>query len=248
LTPETQNLPAVRLRVLTWNLYHGRSLPPAGRSLAAEFAARLAGWDWDVALLQEVPPWWPARLARAAGAQQRTALTSRNAGLALRRAIARRWPDLLKSNGGGANAILARQPFAEYRKLRLRRWPERRVAQLARLANGACVVNFHASSAPALAEDELRRLLAAALRWSGPSPLVFGGDLNLRAPERTAKDLAHVAQRDVDHILARGLVAEAAARRLDRSVSLAGRSVQLSDHVPLAVTLRGAGPTDAARG
>jgi endonuclease/exonuclease/phosphatase family metal-dependent hydrolase len=226
-----------RLRVLTWNLYHGRSLPPAGRSLQAEFSRRLAAWEWDVALLQEVPPWWPAQLARAAGAQAHSALTSRNAGLALRRALAQRWPDLLKSNGGGANAILARGQVREQRALRLRHWPERRVAQLARLQDGTCVVNFHASSVPALAEDELRRLVAFALRWSGSSPLVLGGDLNLRAPQLIAGDLLHAAARDVDHIFARGLVALGAAQRLDRTVALAGARVELSDHVPLAVAL-----------
>ena len=55
------------LRVLTWNLKHGRAVPPAGRDLFDEFAAALAGWEWDVALLQEVPPWWPAPLARRLG-------------------------------------------------------------------------------------------------------------------------------------------------------------------------------------
>ena len=94
--------------VLTWNLFHGRAVPGAGRDLLAEFARSLAGWSWDVALLQEVPPWWTDPLARQAGAQQRTALTSRNLGLALRRAIAARSPDLLKSNGGGCNAVLVR--------------------------------------------------------------------------------------------------------------------------------------------
>ena len=48
------------VRVLTWNLFHGRAVPPAGRELFDEFATALAGWEWDVALLQEVPPWWPA--------------------------------------------------------------------------------------------------------------------------------------------------------------------------------------------
>ena len=51
--------------VLTWNLFHGRAVPPAGRDLLGDFAAALAGWDWDVALLQEVPPWWPPELGRA---------------------------------------------------------------------------------------------------------------------------------------------------------------------------------------
>jgi endonuclease/exonuclease/phosphatase family metal-dependent hydrolase len=238
---QSENRGGVRLRVLTWNLFHGRSVPAARRSLAREFCDRLAAWDWDVALLQEVPPWWPGQLARAAGAQQRTALTSRNAGRALRRAIAERRPDLLKSNGGGANAILSRRPFECHRALRLRRWPERRVAQLARLAGGACVVNFHASSAAALAEDELRRLLACAVRWSGGSPLVLGGDLNLRSPELIAHDLVHAAARDVDHIFALGLQPAGAAQRLDRWVALAGVHAQLSDHVPLAVTLQATG-------
>ena len=66
------------LRVLSWNLYHGRADPPAGRPLFDEFAAMLAGWPWDVALLQEVPPWWPPQLARATGADERHVLTSRN--------------------------------------------------------------------------------------------------------------------------------------------------------------------------
>ena len=48
--------------VLTWNLFHGRSVPDAPRALLADFAAQLAAWEWDVALLQEVPPWWPPAL------------------------------------------------------------------------------------------------------------------------------------------------------------------------------------------
>ena len=97
------------LRVLSWNLLHGRSVPGAGRELFGEFAELLAGWDWDLALLQEVPPWWPALLAAAAGADQRLVLTSRNSLAAVRRALAVRWPDLIKSNGGGCNAILVRR-------------------------------------------------------------------------------------------------------------------------------------------
>ena len=74
------------LRVLTWNLLHGRSVPPAGRELFDEFCAALAGWEWDVALLQEVPPWWPPALGARLGADQRSVLTSRNALLPVRRA------------------------------------------------------------------------------------------------------------------------------------------------------------------
>src|SRR5689334_15683857 len=110
------------MHVLTWNLFHGRAVPNAGRDLERDYAETLAAWPWDVALLQEVPPWWPAGLARAAGApDHRAALTSRNALLPLRRAIARRRPDLIKSNGGGCNAILVRGArITEHRSLRLR--------------------------------------------------------------------------------------------------------------------------------
>jgi endonuclease/exonuclease/phosphatase family metal-dependent hydrolase len=228
------------MRVLTWNLFHGRSLRPAGRSLAAEFAARIAGWEWDVALLQEVPPWWPRQLARAAGAQQRTALTSRNAMLPLRRALAERWPDLIKSNGGGSNAILSRRPIAEHRTIRLRAWPERRVAQLARLGDGTCLANFHGSARVALAEDELQALWEQALSWAGDAPLVLGGDLNLRSPVAPGDDIVHVASRDVDHLFARGLEPEGEAQRLDRRVTLDSGPVELSDHLPLAVSLHAA--------
>ena len=106
----------MRVLALTWNLYHGRSPDPAGRSLLNEFAAALAGWEWDVALLQEVPPWWPPLLAARGGRAVRgSALTSRNFGLWLRREISVRNPDVLKSNGGGANAILVRGAIREHR-------------------------------------------------------------------------------------------------------------------------------------
>src|ERR1700722_19481334 len=88
--------------IITWNLFHGRSLPPSRGSLYQQFAEKLHVWERDVALLQEVPPWWPQTLARDLGAEQRTATTSRNSLLAVRRAIAERRPELAKSNGGGA--------------------------------------------------------------------------------------------------------------------------------------------------
>jgi endonuclease/exonuclease/phosphatase family metal-dependent hydrolase len=231
------------LRVLTWNLFHGRSLPPAGRTLAGEFAMRLAGWEWDVALLQEAPPWWPPLLARSAGADQRMALTSRNAGLALRRALASRWPDLIKSNGGGCNAILARSAIVEHRVVRLRIWPERRVAQLVRLRDGSCLVNVHASARTNLAESELQHLWERALGWAGEAPLILGGDLNLRNPRAPHSDIVHLASRDVDHIFGRGFAPSAEAELLDRRVMLDDESVQLSDHVPLVAVVANAGTT-----
>jgi endonuclease/exonuclease/phosphatase family metal-dependent hydrolase len=230
------------LRILTWNLFHGRAVPPAGRDLTAEFAGMLAGWEWEVALMQEVPPWWPRRLASAAGADQRTALTSRNAGLALRRVLAERWPDEIKSSGGGCNAILARLAIAEHHTLRLRAWPERRVAQLARLADGTCVANFHGSTRVELAEAELGRLWEDALRWSRDAPLILGGDLNLRDPAASRGGVVHLASRDVDHIFARGVRACDDAQLLDRHVTVGGQRIELSDHVPLLACAEAPGP------
>jgi endonuclease/exonuclease/phosphatase family metal-dependent hydrolase len=226
--------------VLTWNLFHGRSLPPAGRDLRSEFTALLAGWEWDVALLQEVPPWWPVPLAHAAGAQQRRVLTSRNLALPLRRRLAERRPDLIRSNGGGCNAILVRGAIVAHERLRLRTWPERRVAQMLRLQCGTAIVNFHASARVPLAQDELSRLWRAAISFADGRPLVLGGDLNLRDPA-PAGGATHVAARDVDHVLAIGLDAAGPAERLPREVALARHTLTLSDHVPLAVVLRAPG-------
>ena len=171
--------------VLTWNLFHGRSVPDAPREQLADFAARLAGWEWDVALLQEVPPWWPPELGRACGASARTALTSRNwvlSALALGRAAA---PGLIKSWGGGANAILVRGeavgrapcPHAAL---------VARAARGARRAPGARLVGLQPARPGALRGERAgRRRAGRADRdaWSAGAPVVLGGDLN-RATRR----------------------------------------------------------------
>lgn len=216
------------MHVLSWNLFHGRAVPPAGRPLLGDFARALGGWEWDVALLQEVPPWWPPVLARAAGASAaRTALTSRNAGLGLRRAVAARAPDLIKSNGGGANAILVRgQGVLEHRRLTLRRWPERRVAHGVRLASGAWCVNLHAQvHSEARAAADIARAAAAALEWAAGGSVVLGGDFNIRAPRPPGFTV--VGGRGVDHVLARGLQAVGRARTPENG--------RLSDHRPVIV-------------
>jgi endonuclease/exonuclease/phosphatase family metal-dependent hydrolase len=218
------------VRVLTWNLFHGRAVPPTGRPLLREFARALADWEWDVALLQECPPWWPPVLAAASGAQQRSVLTSRNGLLRGRRAIAARRPDLIKSNGGGCNAILVRGEILDHRAVRLRRRTERRMAHGVRLDDG-WVVNVHSHNhPPALAWADDVKALAAAREWVATAPgagLVFGGDLNLRHPAFAG--LRHVAGNHVDHIFTDGRPAAGSAQVLARGT--------LSDHPPVAVTL-----------
>jgi endonuclease/exonuclease/phosphatase family metal-dependent hydrolase len=209
------------MQALTWNLYHGRALPPAGRSLLNEFAQTLARWEWDVALLQEVPPWWPQPLAAASGANERHVLTSRNAGLAARRAIASRRPDLLKSNGGGANVVLVRGEIRAHRTHRLCWFPERRWAHGVQLADDSWVVNLHASTGPNALRDTLR-----ATRGPWGTPLLLGGDVNVKHPQLPG--LVYLGGNHVDHFFSDGR----AARRVE--VLERGR---LSDHPPVRVTL-----------
>ena len=218
------------MRLVTWNLFHGRADPPAGRDLLREFAATLAGWEWDVALLQEVPPWWPGPLAEAAGAQQRHVLTSRNFGLALRQWVALRRPDFIRSNGGGCNALLVRgASIVEHRVQRLRWLPERRWMHGVRLPESGWVVNVHATvPADDVEQRDLAKARETALRWAGEERLVLGGDVNQRRPR--VPDLQHVAANHVDHLFVRGWEPAGEPRLLQRG--------RLSDHAPLALELR----------
>jgi endonuclease/exonuclease/phosphatase family metal-dependent hydrolase len=220
----------VHLRVLTWNLLHGRSVPPSGRDLFDEFGTALGDWEWDVALLQEVPPWWPAPLAQRLTAEYRLALTSRNALPGLRHALARRWPDVIKSQGGGANAILARRDrIVSHHVQQLTRTPERRVAHGVLLGCGVWVVNLHATAHDtSAAERDGHAAADTARQWAGSDPLVLGGDFNLRDPQWPG--FTRVAGHDVDHVF----IAGAFEARGGTEILDGGR---LSDHVPVAVGL-----------
>ena len=218
------------MRVLTWNLFHGRSVPETPHSLLPDFAALLARWEWDVALLQEVLPWWPVELGRAANASARMALTSRNVLPPIQRLVAEPRPHVLKSWSGGSNAILVRgQAIVEHRIARLRLRPERRVAHGVRLADGTWVTNLHAQvHLDRRAQTDLDRAAEATTAWAAGAPTVIGGDFNLRG-EPTAFGYRHLAGHWVDHVLARGLRATGRGHTLHRGT--------LSDHAPLIVTL-----------
>jgi endonuclease/exonuclease/phosphatase family metal-dependent hydrolase len=244
------------VRVLTWNLFHGRDLPvhvDYRRSLRAEFAALLARLDWDVALLQEAPPRWFQELAFTAGAQGRLVKTSRNELGAVRGWIADRWPDAMKSGEGGSNQVLVRPPWAiaENRHLTLARRPERRRMQWLRLEHQSgvvlCVANLHASAhRPARAAQEVEHAAQSALEWSAGRPLILGGDFNVRPAEQPwlyeHLQLEGFTQptgpRLIDHLLPRGARVIEAPHQLPaerREVTAGdGERVRLSDHAVVA--------------
>ncbi len=240
------------VRALTWNLFHGRDVPlevDYKHSLHAEFAALLARFEWDVALLQETPPRWFRELAFSAGAQGRIRKTSRNQLAGLRGWLADRRPDLVRSQEGGSNQILFRPPWTvvEERELTLARWPERRRMQWLRLSHpegpGFCVANLHASAHnPARAAQEVEQAAAAAREWSGERALLLGGDLNVRPAEqpwlfeRLRGDgfSEPTGAKLIDHLLARRMRVVEPPRQLPaerREVSAGDAArVRLSDH------------------
>jgi endonuclease/exonuclease/phosphatase family metal-dependent hydrolase len=270
----------VELTVLSWNLFHGRDFPPdpalrtwrsrllrlqernethvqVNRDLGEEFATVLAGAGWDVAMLQECPPRFAEPLARACGAEWHRTLTSRNSLGALRGLLARQNPDLMASGEGGSNVILVRVPgklggIAERREMAIHEGePERRAMGFVRTASSICVANLHATNDwPKLAEEDVVKAARAALDWAGASPLVFGGDLNLRPAEqpRIFERLEEefglappTAPNAIDHILCRGLeVVEPPTPWPPerRELTLDGRALRLSDHAPVQAGFR----------
>jgi len=243
------------VRVITWNLFHGRDLPVEvdyKHSLRAEFATLLASFEWDIALLQEAPPRWFRELASAAEAHGRLVKTSRNELGFLRGWIGDRWPDLIKSGDGGSNQVLVRPPWAitDTRHLTLAYLPERRRMMWLRLQHPGhailCVANLHATAHnPERAARELERAARTAREWSGDHPLILGGDFNSRPAvepwvfERLKGDgfSGPTGAKVIDHLLARGASVVERPRQLPaerRDVSARGaQRVRLSDHAPV---------------
>ena len=278
----------MEITALSWNLFHGRDFPPdqklrtwrsrllrleqrnethvqVNRDLTEEFATMLAGAEWDLAMLQECPPRFAEPLARACGAEWHRTLTSRNSLAALRRLLARQNPDLIASGEGGSNVILVRVPgrlggIAERREIAIHEGePERRAMGFVRTASGICIANLHATNDwPKLAAEDVVKAARAALDWAGGSPLVFGGDLNLRPGkqprifERLQEEFGltpTTGPTAIDHILCRGLeVIEPPVQwpPEQRELEVEGRALRLSDHAPVQARFRMTSP-DALR-
>jgi endonuclease/exonuclease/phosphatase family metal-dependent hydrolase len=201
------------LGVATWNLFHGRSVPPMRANLLHAFAAALGSRPWDVAALQEVPSWWPARLGEALNASVRSTRTSlvRGAFAGAQEAIHRRDPELLEAGGAGVNTLLIRPEaglITAHESAVLRWLPMRRTVHGVRLRRPGgetlWVCNMHAHNAPLeAAERDLRLALDITRDWAGGEPLLLLGDLNVVAPERIANGSGFnvLGGQRVDHLL-----------------------------------------------
>jgi endonuclease/exonuclease/phosphatase family metal-dependent hydrolase len=239
---------------------HDDTYVQVNRPLRDEFAALIAAAQWDVCLLQEAPPYWDAALARATGAASYVTLTSRNWLAPVRERLARWNPDLMGSWEGGSNITLVRPPWrmaGASRSLPLNPLPGRGLRERRRMSfvrmrdegRDVCGANLHLTAGSRRqAEREAELAAATAVRWAGETPLIVGGDFNLR-PRRTPVferlerefGLAAPTSGDaIDHLLARGLDVirppaqwQLQRRELEAPVGLETRRLLLSDHAPV---------------
>ena len=267
---------------MTWNLFHGRDWPPEPElqvrahkgnfrrgprlgheyeqvnwDLLDEFAALIAGIDWDVALFQEFPPSWKRGMAAACGADAHRALSGRNWLQPVTSMIGRWRPDLLGAWEGGSDTTLVRPSggeIVERRRVVLTWRPELRVMALTRLSSGQCIANLHVSTKPASAEAELVEAARRATEFAGDDPLLFGGDFNVRPQASGVFDrleerfgLAPPTAPDrLSHLLVRGLELIEHPRALppearDRVDPETGLKIRLSDHNPVIGTFASVG-------
>lgn len=221
------------------------------RDLFNEFGAFLAAADWDIALLQEVPPRWDERLAAATGATHHRALTSRNWMSPVMSPVARVRPHLPGSWEGGSNLILVRNDkpggVIVTRNNQTLCWlPERRALSMIQLNGGLCVANIHASTGREHGQRDVLRAARLAVEWAGDLPLVLGGDFNIRPRSSSAFEELHLKygfepptdEGSIDHLLLRnGAMAEPTVswkpERRDVPDFESNLAIRLSDHSPV---------------
>jgi len=230
----------------------GQSHVLLNRDLFDEFAALLAAAKWDVALLQEVPPRWDERLAEATKSTRFRALTSRMWMSPVCSPIARVRPHLPGSWEGGSNLVLVRKErpgstIAQKENRTLAWTPERRALSLVRLGDGLSVANLHASTGQVRGERDVLKAAEIAVHWAGESPLVLGGDFNIR-PRKSEAVFTELHEYygfteptesgSIDHLLLRGgSVIEPTSswkpERRDVPDPDSDLMIRLSDHSPV---------------
>jgi hypothetical protein len=242
---EARAVSGTPLRIISWNLFHGRDgLPGLGATWASTLlgrpvedgvhvhlnrkvtdlmARRIAGWAPDVCALQEVPTAGIRTLVAVTGMRAVWTPTGPLIGPArLRDALAARNPDLWRTHEGNANVLLV-GPRMEVvddglRSRRLNPWRAiARTARDLRLTVGELVRYL----------PEPRRIVVARLRAPGGGVLVAGcvHCHNARHPEVVGREIA----------LAAAIVREVAG---DDPVVLAGDLNARPGHAAIAALAR----------
>ncbi len=251
---EVPSQAGILLRILSWNIFHGRDFPPdralrtwrsrllglsernathvqVNRPLFGEFAGLIAGWDWDVAFLQEAPPRWFRPLAERSRASGALALTSRNRGAPARRLAAAFNPDLIASGEGGSNQVLVRAPgrVLEVERHVIAQRPERRTMLLRsararrRQAPGHGEPARHGESRRSRGRAGGRARRRARGRVGGRRPArvrrrseppARDRARRVRGADRPARPGPPTGPKAIDHLLARGLEVVEAPKQL----------------------------------
>ena len=206
-------MPRATIRVITWNLFHGRDgLPGLGatprstwlrrpgddgvhvhinRKLTGEMARRIAAWDPDLCALQEVSTAGVREIAEVTGMRAVWTTTGPLIGPArLRDALAALNPDLWRTHEGNANALLVGR--------RLRLVPgSRRAVRLNPLRAIARDTRELGLTRGELARclPEPRRLVLARVILPGGGELVAGSTHchNARHPDVVGREIARAA-------------------------------------------------------
>ncbi len=206
-------MPPETIRILTWNLFHGRDgLPGLGptrrstwlrrpeedgvhvhlnRKLTAQMAARIRAWAPDVCALQEVSLRGLREVAELTGMAAVWAATGPLVGPAwLRDALAARNPDLWRTHESNVNALLIAPRLALVPGSReaVRLNPPRTIlrdARELRLSRGELRRWI----------PEPRRIVLARVRLPGGGELVAGSVHchNARHPDVTGREIARAA-------------------------------------------------------
>ncbi|HYX83722.1 MAG TPA: endonuclease/exonuclease/phosphatase family protein [Gaiellales bacterium] len=233
----------VAIQIRTWNIAHGRDVPPsavyghARRKLLAEMCAVMVEDAPDIVLLQEVPIWAAAllhertgmgvTLAHAYGAH--VPFLHVPLPLAAGAAIGRALPDVARTQFEGQGQALLYCPdlllvsarrvqLNERRRLR----GEPRVAQLVRLRHRRAgrelvVGNVHADHGGA--PEQLEKAGFVLERFARGAPMLLGGDLNAGPKSAGVRALVRrgwieeSGEASIDHLFVRGLQLEWPATR-----------------------------------
>ncbi len=231
------------LLVRTWNIAHGRDVPPgpryghARRKLLDEMVPLMIEGGPQVVMLQEVPVWagqflrehtgMGVTLAHSYGAH--VPFVHVPLPLAVGEWLGNALPDLVKTQFEGQAQALLYGP--ELILVSARRVPvntplhfrgEPRIAQLVRLRHRRSGAEFVVGNLHVDAHDPDPQIEAASWaleQYARGAPMVLGGDLNVRAGSTALRRLRargwleKPVAEGVDHLYVRGMTMEGAVKR-----------------------------------